>query len=702
MRPDTDFDNIKPEFFIMAQKVRLLNRICVLVTLFSDVYVSCAKPSSTTMGQVDPGSPATMTMHAPGRFHNDGAPVRRSTNRINSNANLTYEGTPTNASMTYEGTQANASVTNEGAHANASMTYEGAHANASMTYKGTQANASIAHESTQTNARIAYEGTHANTSMAYKVTYANASMAYKGTHANASITFEGAHANVSMAYEGAHANASTTYEGTHANASMTYEGTHANARMAYEGTHANVSMAYEGTQANASMTHKGTHANASMTYEGKHANASMAYEGTHANASMAYEGTHANASMTYEGTHANASMAYEGTQANASMTYEGAHANVSMAYEGRHSNASMTYEGAHDNASMTYEGEQEYLVLSNTTIQQKSLEGSPVSTQVFQEKKTATTEKVRDHEKQVDICFLAINNSQAQPKIEKLACAIPPSSAMTEMGFLKKCQISSPWKVIAMTPTACSRVTKTMVDAVAKHHGKDEKWVAIKNETKLALSGICVAARKVFGKGRQTYMCPVETGMIDLSDRAQLEEVLIKVCSIPAEALPTAKITIVDTVDECVDVDNAYGSASGPSSRLKSSYRTLFILTLVISLAGVILNLTAIFVLVKGGMEKTAKSNPSWYFISMLSADIVHVVSSGVKAAVQLGIIGLLPAGLCQLIAILPKLGFIASTNVILAITIERYIVVCHPLKVKQLLTKSNQKKVKAPLIHQW
>ena len=122
-------------------------------------------------------------------------------------------------------------------------------------------------------------------------------------------------------------------------------------------------------------------------------------------------------------------------------------------------------------------------------------------------------------------------------------------------------------------------------------------------------------------------------------------------------------------------------------------------LSLAISSIGVVLNLAGLAVLVKGGVENTKGCRGPLYFIIMSVIDTLDLLCTNIKYLVWVNILPPLPVVVCQLTVATSLIGTMLSTFCLLAITIERYVAICHPMRVKTFLSREGQNKVRVNIV---
>ena len=330
-----------------------------------------------------------------------------------------------------------------------------------------------------------------------------------------------------------------------------------------------------------------------------------------------------------------------------------------------------------------------YPLIRKGTVSQTAQENHRAITQGYT-RAPRITEHSMLSKKKTYICFLVRNSTQPEAPLEKLECATRINSGMTHKQYIAFCGISTEkWRLAMLSPMKCSAISTSMLKELDELIRKGTHLIAWENGVKVAVAFICVHVPKNFGEWRKSYICLVKTSLVQEGDRSWLLNYLVTVCKYPAWELEGATITVVNAAEKCVTKDT---SAQQVTENKWQSNILLFACVLVVCLIGTVLNSIAIAILAKGGMDKTDKSKPSFSFITLLSMDILHLLATAVKALVMLDIVGLLPAGICHVTYFGNLYGFIASTNVLLAITVERYVAVCHPLWTSRLLSYNKQK----------
>ena len=289
--------------------------------------------------------------------------------------------------------------------------------------------------------------------------------------------------------------------------------------------------------------------------------------------------------------------------------------------------------------------------------------------------------------------FIVKKKNPMNAKYEANACPVPRNSKISELGYITYCKISIiKYKVIAMSPGYCNAISSD----VMKQFGYRERGHMLRmiNGTVSSLRVICVSPKKFIGNSANTYVCVLTDWSIKLQDTVQLSDYLIKHCNYPTAVVIGANIRIVDTVNQCSQLPPIGGMYDSSTDQWERNNTDASRISMAIGSFGTIFNLAGIIILFKGGIEQTKRCRTPLYFMIMLVMDTLDLLSNNVVMLVWTEILPPLPSGACHLTIAIKLAGTMVTTFCLLAITIERYFAVCHPLKVNIILSRSLQNKV--------
>ena len=292
------------------------------------------------------------------------------------------------------------------------------------------------------------------------------------------------------------------------------------------------------------------------------------------------------------------------------------------------------------------------------------------------------------------MCFIVKQRNLINATYETIACSVPKNSKMSELGYITYCKISvKRYKVIAMSPGHCNAISPD----VMKQFGHTERghMLAVTNGTVSSVRIICLSPKKFIGSLADTYVCVLVDSSIKLQDTVRLFDYLMKKCNYPATVIKRANIRIVDTVHQCSKLQPSAERFDTYTDKLASDAKSTIIITMTFGSFGIIFNLAGIVILLKGGIEQTQRCRTPLYFVIMLVMDTLDLLGSHVVMLVWMETLPPLPSGACHLTIAINLAGTMVTTFCLLAITVERYLAVCHPLKVSIVLSRSVQNKVR-------
>ena len=296
------------------------------------------------------------------------------------------------------------------------------------------------------------------------------------------------------------------------------------------------------------------------------------------------------------------------------------------------------------------------------------------------------------------ICVIVKKRYQKNATLDSISCSVPKDSKMSEVGLMSYCRISlMTWEAIAFIGGHCTKLKPNVLEQFENR--ERGQMVAMSNGTMSSVKIVCLSPKKIIGNLANNYMCPVVEGSIELSDHSKLSDYLMNVCKVPRAVINKANIKIVEAVRECVDLRNSHDTLGNSKNEWTDNNMITLKLSLAISSIGVVLNLAGLAVLVKGGVENTRGCRGPLYFIIMSVIDTLDLLCTNIKYLVWVNILPPLPAVVCQLTVATSLIGTMLSTFCLLAITIERYVAICHPMRVKTFLSRERKNKVRVSIV---
>ena len=292
------------------------------------------------------------------------------------------------------------------------------------------------------------------------------------------------------------------------------------------------------------------------------------------------------------------------------------------------------------------------------------------------------------------VCFITRERKQPNATVNTIECSVPKGSNLGQTTFRSACKIQlSKLEVLGLMPIPCDSITThtlKLIDGLVH----SERMFAIENNTVIPVNFICVIAKEYVGSFLKVHMCPIKEGVIPPSDHLEISKYLQKVCGLQKAFISKSSIKTVDRMKDCSATFSPQTNSHDFSNMMYRQYIG-YIVVLGMSIVGILANSMAIVVFANGGLEHTKKSKSTTLFILMLSMELLTLAISFFLTIVLLKIIRPLPSGVCHLTYVVHFFSFFGSTYSILLITIERYIVICHPLKAKTILTESLQRTVR-------
>ena len=291
------------------------------------------------------------------------------------------------------------------------------------------------------------------------------------------------------------------------------------------------------------------------------------------------------------------------------------------------------------------------------------------------------------------VCFVVKGHNQENTTIKGIECAVPKAFQTSRSALLSFCKIPlKEWIVLGILTGSCN-VLKTKVLEKINRLIKNGQLFTIENSTVVAFKVVCLTRKKNVGTVHFVNMCLIKEGLIPPSDHLRISQYLEKACNIPEAVITKSNVKFVDTLSQCSEFVHPREN-SDDFTHAKYRQYIGFLTVLILSIIGILANSVAIGVLANGGLETTKRSKSTTYFILLLFNGLLLLVSSLLMTLVVLKFMNPLPFGWCHLTYILRYFAFFGSTYCILLVTIERYIVICHPLRAKLILTESFQRMV--------
>ena len=292
------------------------------------------------------------------------------------------------------------------------------------------------------------------------------------------------------------------------------------------------------------------------------------------------------------------------------------------------------------------------------------------------------------------VCFIVKGRNQENTTVKSIECAVPKAFKASQAAILSFCQKPlKKWNAIAIIAGSCNWLNTEVIKKINKM-AESGRLFAIENNTVVAIKYICLTAKRTIGSMHLVNICPIKEGLIPPSDHLRISEYLQKTCNIPVAVTKKSNVKFVDTLAQCSAFIQPQENSDDISFVSHHQYIG-FLIVVVMSIIGIFANSAAISVLANGGLEETKKSKSTTYFILMLSNGLLLLVSSLLMTLVALKIMSPFPFGWCHLVYIVRYCAFFGSTYCILLVTIERYIVICHPLKARLILTEFFQRTVR-------
>ena len=303
------------------------------------------------------------------------------------------------------------------------------------------------------------------------------------------------------------------------------------------------------------------------------------------------------------------------------------------------------------------------------------------------------THKLFEDNKQY-VCVFTRERKQPNATVKTIECSVPKGPRLRQTTFLSACKIQlSKLEVLGLMLTPCDAIT---TDTLRLINGlvHNERMFSIENNTVIPVNFICVIGSEYMGSIHKVHICPIKEGEIPPSDHLEISKYLQKVCGLQKAFITKSSVKTVDKMKDCSSALLPKKNSHDFSNMIYRQYIG-YIVVLGMSIVGILANSMAIVVFANGGLEHTKKSKSTTLFILMLSMELLTLAISFCLTIVLLKIIRPLPSGVCHLTYVVHYFSFFGSTYSILLITIERYIVICHPLRAKTILTESLQRMVR-------
>ena len=282
--------------------------------------------------------------------------------------------------------------------------------------------------------------------------------------------------------------------------------------------------------------------------------------------------------------------------------------------------------------------------------------------------------------REIDICLLARRKDGKDSKLVEIPCKIPSKINVKPSTLIRLCGIStSVWDVTMAYDSKCQNLTVTKED---EDRLIERGLGGIKNGKIIDVKVICITNKVVSLSSFDS--CALEAKLLKDVSEAELFKLASDHCGLQPKR-EQASIRVADSRSECgIPLINDIDQWNG----------VYLWLLFAICCIGIVGNSFTIFLFYKGGLERSGKSNPAVYFTTMLALDIINLFTKVIRCLVLLKAMRPLNPIVCRLSIGIQLMVSVGSMLSIIALTVERYIAVCHPLKAKFLLTKSRQNKV--------
>ena len=284
--------------------------------------------------------------------------------------------------------------------------------------------------------------------------------------------------------------------------------------------------------------------------------------------------------------------------------------------------------------------------------------------------------------REIDICLLARRKDGNDSKLVEIPCTIPSQATSKPSALIRLCGIStSVWDVTMAYNSKCQNLNVTKED---EDRLLERGLSGINNGKIVDIKMICIVYKRASSFG-SFDICPLEDKLVKDASNSDLFKLASHHCGLHPRR-EHASISIVVSKYDCrIPLEKEIVEWNGV-------YLWLLFSIACIGIAG---NSFSIYLFYKGGLERSGQSNPAVYFTTMLTFDIINLVTKVIRCLVLLNVMRPLNPVVCRLSIGIQPMVSVGSMLSIIALTVERYIAVCHPLKAKFLLTKSRQNKVR-------
>ena len=284
--------------------------------------------------------------------------------------------------------------------------------------------------------------------------------------------------------------------------------------------------------------------------------------------------------------------------------------------------------------------------------------------------------------REIDICLLARRKDGNDSKLVEIPCTIPSQATSKPSALIRFCGIStSVWDVAMAYNSKCQNLNVTKED---EDRLLERGLSGINNGKIVDIKMVCIVYKRASSLG-SFDICPLEDKLVKDASESELFKLASHYCGLHTRR-EHASISIVVSKYDCrIPLEKEIVEWNGVYLWLLFS----------IACIGIVGNSFSIYLFYKGGLERSGQSNPAVYFTTMLTFDIINLVTKVIRCLVLLNVLRPLNSVVCRFSIGIQPMVSVGSMLSIIALTVERYIAVCHPLKAKFLLTKSRQNKVR-------